>query len=122
MDRLWDLESPRQRRCLGLRVMSGAIRLFPSDSLPQRAWGVSRKSYRLGADRLGHAEDAPLLHDIWQEELSPKWPPGSDFWPFKLAADVVITGRAFAPSGRRVATRDVSVHVGRQRKRLRVFG
>ncbi|HEX9784702.1 MAG TPA: DUF2169 domain-containing protein, partial [Opitutaceae bacterium] len=46
----------------------------------------------------------------------------SDFVPFKLATDVVLNGRAYAPSGQRVDTLTVSLIVGPHRKDLFVIG
>lgn len=46
----------------------------------------------------------------------------SDFVPFKLATDVVFHGKAFAPSGQRVATLTASLIVGSHRKDLFVIG
>jgi hypothetical protein len=46
----------------------------------------------------------------------------SDFVPFKLATDVVLHGKAHAPSGQRVATLTASLIVGAQRKDLLIVG
>jgi hypothetical protein len=46
----------------------------------------------------------------------------TDFVPFKLATDVVLNGRAYAPLGQRVATLMVSLTIGQHRKDLLVLG
>ena len=46
----------------------------------------------------------------------------SDFIPFKLATDVVLNGRAYAPRGQRVTTLTASLIIGRHRKDVLVFG
>lgn len=46
----------------------------------------------------------------------------TDMVPFKLRADVVLVGKAHAPSGEPVTHLDVTVRVGRQQKTIRVFG
>jgi hypothetical protein len=46
----------------------------------------------------------------------------SELAPFKVAADVIVTGRARAPEGLPVPSFDVTVIVGSLKKRLRVFG
>jgi hypothetical protein len=46
----------------------------------------------------------------------------SDFIPFKLATDVVLNGRAYAPRGQRVTTLTASLIVGQHRKEVLVLG
>lgn len=46
----------------------------------------------------------------------------SDFVPFKVATDVVVEARAYAPGGRPVQQLDVSVSVGPFTKAVRVIG
>jgi hypothetical protein len=46
----------------------------------------------------------------------------TDFVPFKLATDVVLNGRAYAPPGQRVATLTASFTIGQHRKNLLVLG
>jgi hypothetical protein len=46
----------------------------------------------------------------------------SDFVPFKLATDVVLNGRACAPSGQSVATLTASLIIGEYRKDILVLG
>jgi hypothetical protein len=46
----------------------------------------------------------------------------SDFVPFKLATDVVLMGKAYAPAGLPVATLTASLGIGQYRKDLLVIG
>lgn len=46
----------------------------------------------------------------------------SDFAPFKLATDVVLNGRAYAPGGRPVPWLEASLSVGDHRKKVLVIG
>jgi hypothetical protein len=46
----------------------------------------------------------------------------SDFVPFKLATDVVLHGKAYAPTGRRATTLTTSLIVGQYRKDVLILG
>ncbi len=46
----------------------------------------------------------------------------TDYIPFKIATDVVLNGKAYAPKGKPVEVIDVSLTIGPYRKELRVFG
>lgn len=46
----------------------------------------------------------------------------TDYIPFKIATDVVLNGKAYAPKGKPAEVVDVSLTIGRFRKVLRVFG
>jgi hypothetical protein len=46
----------------------------------------------------------------------------ADFVPFKLATDVVLNGKAYAPGGKPAATFTASLAVGNHRKDVRVIG
>ncbi len=106
----------------GSRHQAAVVRVAPDDALPQRAWGTTKRTYRIDSGRLVPTEPAPLRHDIWREDLDPRWPPGSDYWPFKAASDVVVLGKAFGPGGRAVSERQVAVRVGHVAKRVQVLG
>lgn len=98
------------------------IDVFPRASGPQCGWGTVKRAFRMGDGALVRDARPELRFDIRDPEASPKWPPGSDFWPFKTFADVVVTGKAFGPGGRPVQAREVSVRVGNAAKHVRVFG
>jgi hypothetical protein len=46
----------------------------------------------------------------------------SDLIPFKIATDVVLQGKAYAPAGQRATTLTASLLVGQYRKDLSIFG
>lgn len=46
----------------------------------------------------------------------------TDYIPFKIATDVVLNGKAYAPKGKPAEVVDVSLTIGPFRKDLRVFG
>lgn len=99
------------------------VRIMPADGMPEGAWGTVKFTY-VWVDGLLHRDaPEPLKGDLWSDDAEPRWPPGSDFWPFKAASDVAIVGgMAFARGGRPVNERQVSVRVGHARKRAQVFG
>lgn len=85
---------------------------------PQMAYALVKRTYRIHDGALDIDKPEPLLHELI-EGVAPR--PGTDFWPTKLATDVVVRGAAFAPKG--AATRMVvSVSVGETQKRAVVFG
>lgn len=94
----------------------------PEKSRPQLAWGTVKRTYRITDTGLRSAPPEPLHADLRDEHLEPRWPPGSDFWPFKAASDVVVLGKAFGAAGRAVHERRVSLRVGEVRKEVAVFG
>ncbi len=104
------------------REFDAIVEVHPRDGLPQHAWGSAKRSYRIRPEALALAAPEPLRHDIRDKNLEPRWPPGSDFWPFKLFSDVVVLGKAFGPAGRAIDGRSVSVRVGNVRKRIQVWG
>jgi hypothetical protein len=66
-----------------------------------------------------------LQIDEYYDEGEPEWATvkyETDFAPFKLATDVVVVGKAFAPGGEPVAQLDVTVEVAAHRKTVRVTG
>jgi hypothetical protein len=46
----------------------------------------------------------------------------TDFYPFKVATDVVLNGTAYAPRGKPVAALTAALQVGQHRKEVRVIG
>ncbi|HJL14108.1 MAG TPA: DUF2169 domain-containing protein [Sandaracinaceae bacterium LLY-WYZ-13_1] len=103
--------------------LAAAVRVTPLDRVPQTSWGVVKASYAIEDNgRLTSIPASPLQGDIWTGSESPRWPAGSDYWPFKSNADVVIVGNAYPREGRLERSRDVWVQVGRVRKTARVFG
>ena len=87
------------------------------------AFALVKLTYEIKGTNAVLGEPEPLLHDFWSDEnLEPRFPPGSDYWLDKQSTDVVIRGSAFAPGGRPTPSRFVSAQVGRVAKRIAVFG
>ena len=90
---------------------------------PAFAFALVKLTYEIKGTTAVLAEPEPLLHDFWSdEELQPRFPPGSDYWLDKQSTDVVIRGSAFAPAGRPTPSMFVSAQIGRTTKRIAVFG
>jgi hypothetical protein len=98
------------------------VGLFPQRAIPKLAYALAKFTCQIrdGQCRVTAAE--PLFHDIRDPETKPRLLPGSEFWPFKYQADVVVRGSALAPGGNPVRSMQVSVSVGRATKRIQVFG
>jgi len=77
-----------------------------------------------GGECVRAAEDALLAAgDVFRDHpMNSSLRQESDFIPFKPATDVVLNGRAYAPTGAGVRELDVAVQVGAHRKELRVVG
>jgi hypothetical protein len=77
--------------------------------------------------RVARTEKArPLVQiDEYYDDGDPEWTTvkhETDFAPFKVATDVVVIGKAFAPSGEPASHFDVTVEVAAHRKSVRVTG
>jgi hypothetical protein len=87
-----------------------------------------KRTYDIGQEgRVVRATDTkPFVQaDEYYEDGDPEWATvkyETDFTSFKLATDVVVIGKAFAPEGRAVRQLDVTVEVAEHRKSLRVSG
>lgn len=68
--------------------------------------------------------DAPLpLHNnIFDDKENPRLKPGCDFWPYKLATDIALQGKARAANGTPVSQMRVLLSVGPHRKQAAIFG
>jgi hypothetical protein len=68
--------------------------------------------------------DKPLIPGevFWDDPMSSSVRYETDFIPFKLATDVVLNGRAYAPCGLPVTSCTVSLQVGDRRKEVQVIG
>jgi hypothetical protein len=71
----------------------------------------ARADYRIVSGDIHHGD--PMISTVKLE---------SDFVPYKLATDIVLNGRAYAPNGQRVSLLKVSVVVDKYRKDLLVTG
>ena len=69
-------------------------------------------------------QDQPLVPgDVyWDDPMNSSFRHESDFIPFKLATDVVLNGKAYAPGGEPVTSCVVALQVGEQRKEVLVLG
>lgn len=106
-----------------MAAFDAVVRVNPTDEIEQRAWGTVKVAYAITPSGLVPTGGATLQHDLWDEDREgPRWPPGSDYWPFKASTDVAVLGKAFAPHGRAVHERIVSLRVGEATKRVQVFG
>jgi hypothetical protein len=89
---------------------------------------LAKRTYDIQSNgRIVRAEESrPLLKvDQYCDDGNPEWPTvkyEADLASFKLATDVVVIGKAFAPNGKPVPGLDVTVEVGTYRKRVRVTG
>ncbi len=91
----------------------------PGDTGFAQAW--IKLTHSAAGGSCAPAEPEPLLHDLRDPDSEPRTQPGTDFWWYKEATDVVVRGSAFAPApGAR--TMEVSVQVGQVSKRVAVFG
>ena len=77
--------------------------------------------------RIARAEKSrPFIPaDQYYDNGDPEWATvkyETDFAPFKVATDVVVIGKAYAPGGKPVPQVDVSVEAAGQRKTVRVTG
>ncbi len=99
------------------------VELYPWNGLARRAFAVVKKTYTMTPNGLlQDSEPIPLRHDIREPEYDTQWPTGSDVWPFKWIADVVVLGQAFAPAERRTRKQRTWVRVGAAVKSAAVFG
>jgi RHS repeat-associated protein len=98
------------------------IELAPWDGIARTAFAIVKRTYTLAPGGLTLTAPVPLRHDIRDEKYRGKWPSGSDFWPTKLASDVVVLGSAYAPKARRTTQMRASVKVGRAQKSVAVIG
>jgi hypothetical protein len=90
---------------------------------PAFAFALVKQTYEIKGTATALSQPEPLLHDFWSDEnLQPRFPPGSDYWLDKQSTDVVIRGSAFAPVGRPTPSMFVSAQIGRAAKRIAVFG
>jgi len=69
-------------------------------------------------------EDQPIIPGdvFWEDPMNSSIRYESDFLPFKLATDVVVNGKAYAPGGVPITSCLVSVQVEGQRKAIQVIG
>lgn len=86
-------------------------------ALVKLTWAVDT-----AGERLRRAPARPLVNDLGDENLEPRLPPHSDFWPSKRYADVAVVGSAWAPEGRPVTRMGAGIEVAGRRQGLLVVG
>lgn len=90
---------------------------------PSFAYALAKFTYDLTPAGLVATQSEPLQFDVYGDEtLSPRLPPGSDYWVTKRATDVVIVGSACSPEAQPTTYLDVSATVADRMKRIAVFG
>src|ERR1035438_2400160 len=94
----------------------------PLRAVPEVAYVLIKQTYRIGETGCVLDTPSPLVHDLRDDTLQPRLPPGSDFWIQKQATDVIVQGSAFAPGGRPVRHMTASAIIGQATKRVSVFG
>lgn len=88
------------------------------------AFALIKLAYRINA-RKGVLEPMPavaLENDFRNDNLSPRLPAHSDFWPNKKFTDVGVIGSAYAPKGHAVEKMLVGVEIAGQSKKVMVIG
>jgi hypothetical protein len=81
---------------------------------------------RPGGGIVRAAQVNPLVKvDVYYDNGDPEWATvqyETDLVPYKLATDVVLIGKAYAPSAKPVTELEVSLEVADHKKRIRVIG
>ena len=66
-----------------------------------------------------------IKSDVYYDKGDPQWACvkyESDLAPYKIATDVILIGRAYAPCGKPVTMLDAAIEVGESKKEIRVIG
>ncbi|MCY0987545.1 DUF2169 domain-containing protein [Nannocystis sp. ILAH1] len=98
------------------------VDFFPPATMPEFVYGLVKFTYDIVDGRCRRGAVEPLFHDVRAPDVTPRWAPGSDFWPNKLETDVAVRGQAYAPRGRPVTSHRVRVVVGERARAIQVFG
>ena len=88
---------------------------------------LAKKSYTIAPGAVTECDEyVPLVeNDVFAEPDNPLYSDvvaENDHIPFKPFTDVVVTGKAYAPRGKRAYHLDVGIAVGQLKKTIRVFG
>jgi hypothetical protein len=95
---------------------------YPLQTVPHAAYALVKITYRIQDGRCHLDQPAPLSHDIRDDSLEPRLPPGSDFWVLKMATDVVVQGSAYARDACPVRQMNCSARIRDRAKFVKVFG
>lgn len=102
--------------------VDAVVDFFPPADAPQYAYGIVKHTYRIVDGQLERDEVVPLVHDIRDPDLQPRWLPGCDFWPTKEHTDVAVRGFAHSAGHHPVQRSTVRLVVGDRAKEIQVFG
>jgi len=112
-----------------LPTASGGARIVLPGQSPEGAYILSvlvKRTYQIvpGGVCTRAESDRPLVPgDVyWDHPMNSSVRYESDFFPFKVATDVVLNGTAFAPGGTPAASCVVSLQVNDRRKSITVIG
>lgn len=82
---------------------------------------LAKGVFQLAQSRLIRVAAEALFNNIYDPEEGKGLHPGCDFWPYKLATDVVVRGKAWAPRGKARQMR-IGVFVNGRGREIAVFG
>lgn len=98
------------------------VDFFPPNAAPQFAYGIIKYTYDIADGRMQRGPVEPLVHDIRDPDLQPRWLPGCDFWPTKEYTDVAVRGSARSAHDSPVRRTTVRLTVADRVKQIEVFG
>jgi len=99
--------------------------VFPDADGVDTAYFAMKATFEMLPDGVRVAEkQAPLVlaEEYWGEPAASSLKRASEAHLCKPSTDIILLGSAYAPGGRPVPAFDVSVSVGKVRKKLRIFG
>ncbi len=88
------------------------------------AFALIKLTYRINVQK-GTLEPMPavaLENDFRNDNLSPRLPPHSDFWPYKKFTDVGVIGSAYTPKDHAVEKMMAGIKIGGQKRQIMVLG
>ena len=103
-------------------AFDAVVDFYPPETMPDMVYGLVKQTFDIVGEVLVPAKAVALNHDIRQPDTPYPLAPGSDFWPLKAAADVIVRGKAFAPGGRPTHSQMIRVTVGQEQKLIAVYG
>jgi len=88
------------------------------------AYTLIKLTYKIDGSNgcLEPAAAMPLENDIRDENLAPRIPAHTDFWPAKQSTDVAVLGSAFAPNGQPVRQMQAGIEIAGRSKQILVIG
>lgn len=89
--------------------------------LLKRTYDIQRNSPAKRSER----SNGLIENDVYYDNGDPQWACvkyESDLAPYKIATDVILIGKAYAPHGKPVTMLDAAIEVGENKKVIRVVG